>query len=377
MANLFDYLIWRGDLTLSQSPFNDVDSLILSTLSYVFFENIVPENMVETISVKEASAAFLSRPREEWKIRDADDERLLTELPGSRRFSEIQLCGYVNKLDFASEKQFSAVTMLLEDDTVFVAYRGTDHSLVGWKEDFNMSFMDEVPSQQEAAEYLKKVALRFPRKKLRVGGHSKGGNLAVYAAAMMPQSIQMDILSVYNHDGPGFRDGMLQKAGYQMILPKVETFVPQSSVIGMLLEHEEEYTVVESTESGFMQHDPYSWSVLGADFVQLEKLTDHSRFLDQTVKLWLDGLDEKQRECFVDTIYEVVTTAPVDAFGEAIVSPKVIFSALQALNDEEEETKRFMGDSVKLLLQAAKRTAAEYANLPGIGKWERRNENEK
>ncbi|MBR3993511.1 MAG: DUF2974 domain-containing protein, partial [Anaerotignum sp.] len=236
---------------------------------------------------------------------------------------------------------------------------------------------DEVPSQKEAAEYLKKVALQFPRKKLRVGGHSKGGNLAVYAAAMMPQSIQMDILSVYNHDGPGFRDGMLQKAGYQMILPKVETFVPQSSVIGMLLEHEEAYTVVESTESGFMQHDPYSWSVLGADFVQLEKLTDHSRFLDQTVKLWLDGLDEKQRECFVDTIYEVVTTAPVDAFGEAIVSPKVIFSALQALNDEEEETKRFMGDSVKLLLQAAKRTAAEYANLPGIGKWERRNENEK
>ena len=377
MANLFDYLIWRGDLTLAQSPFNDVDSLILSTFSYIFFDGIVPESMTESVSAKEACEIFFDRPRAEWKARDAEDERLLMELPKCRRFSEMQLCGYVNQLDFAAEKQFSAMTMLLEDDTVFVAYRGTDHSLVGWKEDFNMSFMDTIPAQQEALEYLKKVSAQFPKKKLRTGGHSKGGNLAVYAAAMVPHAIQMSILSVYNHDGPGFRENMLQRAGYQMILPRVATFVPQSSVIGMLLEHEEEFTVIQSTESGFMQHDPYSWEVLGADFVRLESLTDHSRFLDKTVKLWLDGLEEKQRECFVDTIYEAVTTAPVDAFGEVAVSPKVVFNALQALTEEDEETKKLMGDSVKLLLQAAKQTAAEYAKVPVLGKWERRNENEK
>ena len=143
MANLFDYLIWRGDLTLSQSPFNDVDSLILSTFSYVFFDGIVPESTIETISLAEACATFFSRPKEIRKVRDAEeDERLLEALSGSRRFSQIQLCGYVNKLDIAAEKQFSAMTMLLEDGTVFVAYRGTDHSLVGWKEDFNMSFLD-------------------------------------------------------------------------------------------------------------------------------------------------------------------------------------------------------------------------------------------
>ena len=194
---------------------------------------------------------------------------------------------------------------------------------------------------------------------------------------MVPHAIQLGILSVYNHDGPGFRESMLQRAGYQAILPKVETFVPQSSVIGMLLEHEEAYTVVQSAENGILQHDPYSWEVLGADFVRLENLTDHSRFLDRTVKRWLNGLDEKQRECFVDTIYEVVAMAPVDAFGEAIVSPKVVLNALQAFSEEEEETKKFMGDSVKLLLQAARKTAAEYASLPRLGRWERRNENEK
>ena len=377
MANLFDYLSWRGDLTLSQSPFNDVDSLILSTLSYVFFENIVPENMAETISVKEACEAFLSRPREIWKLRDGNDGRLLEELQKHRRFSEICLCGYVNKLDFAAEKQFSALTMLLEDETVFVAYRGTDHSLVGWKEDFNMSFMDEVPAQQEALEYLQTVSAQFPKKKLRIGGHSKGGNLAVYAAAMVPHGVQMSILSVYNHDGPGFRENMLQRAGYQLILPRVATFVPQSSVIGMLMEHEEEFTVVQSTQTGILQHDPYSWEVLGADFVRLENLTEHSLFLDKTVKLWLNGLNEKQRECFIDTIYEAVTMVPVDAFGEALVSPKVVFNALQALSDEDEVTKKLMGDSVKLLLQAGKQAASEYAKLPKLGKWERRNENEK
>lgn len=376
MANLFDYLTWRGDLTLAQSPFGDVDALILSTLSYIFFDDIVPESMTETISVKEACEAFLSRPRENWKIRDAEDERLLRELPQSPRFAGMRLCGYVNKLDFAAQKQFSALTVLLGDETVFVAYRGTDHSLVGWKEDFNMSFMDAVPAQLEAESYLRQAAARFSLR-LRLGGHSKGGNLAVYAAAMCPKEIQARILSVYNHDGPGFREKMLRREGYRAILPRVHTFLPQSSVIGMLLEHEEAYMVVQSGESGFMQHDPYSWEVLGPGFVRLESLTEQSRFLDKTVKLWLDGLNEEQRECFVDTVYAVVTMAPVDAFGEAAVSPKVVLDALTAMKEEDEETRKFMLDSVKLLLQAAKTTLAEYASLPRMGKWERGNQNEK
>ena len=373
MANMFDYLTWRGDLTLSQSPFQDVDSLILSTLAYVFFDGILSESLEETVTIAQAAELYFARPQEVWKSRVEEDWELLKHLAESERFSKMELCGYVNKLDFAAEKQFSALTILTGDGMAFVAYRGTDSSSVGWKEDFNMSFMDMVPSQQEAGIYLCRAAEHF-KGKLRVGGHSKGGNLAVFAAAMCPEKVQERIVAVYNHDGPGFREGMLQREGYRAILPRVQTFVPQSSVIGMLLEHEEEYVIIRSSQKGIMQHDPYSWEILGKDFVRLEALTEKSRLLDRTVKAWLNDLPEEQREKFVDTVYEGISILPVDAFGEIQISPKIALQALRTWGDEEEETKKIIGDSLKLLLQAAIETAREYTTLPKLGNWERRNE---
>jgi len=376
VANLLDYLNWRGDLTLSQSPFNDVDSLVLSTLSYVFFDGILSENMAQAITIRELIEAYFSRPQAEWRMRIGEDEALLRAMQTSNRFSETRVCGYVNKLDAQTEKQFSAMTFLLEDDTVFAAFRGTDYSLVGWKENFNMCFMDDVPAQRDAAAYLSLVAATFPCL-LRVGGHSKGGNLAVYGAAMCSQEVQERILCVYNHDGPGFRDAVLQREGYQRVLPKVRTFLPQSSVIGLLLEQQGENIVIQSNETGIMQHEPYSWEVLGPNFVQLDGLTEKSCFLDSTMTLWLEGISEDKREQFVEAVYKAMTIAQKDAAEDVLVSPKIVFGALQALKDEDEATKKMMGDSMKLLLQAAKQTAVEYAGLPGQGIWERRNENEK
>ncbi|MGN0136192.1 Mbeg1-like protein [Anaerotignum sp.] len=373
MTNMFDYLTWRGDLTLSQSPFQDVDSLILSTLAYVFFDGIVGESTEETVTIAQAAELYFARPRETWRSRVEEDWKLLGRLAESQRFAKMELCGYVNKLDFTMEKQFSALTILTGDGMAFVAYRGTDSSSVGWKEDFNMSFMDTVPAQQEAGIYLCQVAEHFGGK-LRVGGHSKGGNLAVFAAAMCPAEVQARIVAVYNHDGPGFREGMLRRKGYRAILPSVQTFVPQSSVIGMLLEHEEEYIVIRSSQKGIMQHDPYSWEIIGKDFVRLEALTEESRLLDKTVKAWLNDLSEEQRQKFVDAVYEGISILPVDEFGEIQLSPKIALQALRTWGDEEEETKKIIGDSLKLLLQAAMETAREYTTLPKLGTWERRNE---
>lgn len=239
-----------------------------------------------------------------------------------------------------------------------------------------MSFMDMVPAQRDAGIYLCQVAEQFSEK-LRVGGHSKGGNLAVFASAMCPKDVQERIVAVYNHDGPGFREGMLRREGYRTILPRVQTFVPQSSVIGMLLEHEEGYTVVQSSQKGIMQHDPYSWEIIGKDFVRLEELSEESRLLDKTVKAWLNDLTEEQREKFVDTVYEGISILPTDAFGEIQISPKGALQALRVWSDENEEAKKVIGDSLKLLLQAARKTAEEYTTLSRLGNWERRNENEK
>lgn len=371
MANMFDYLTWRGDLTLSQSPFNDVDSLILSTMSYIFFDGVVAESMEERITIGEMADRFLARPQTEWKLRIAEDERLLRVLKESDRFINMELCGYVNKLDFQTEKQFAALTILLGDGTVFVVYRGTDYSLVGWKENFNMCFMDDVPAQQDAAAYLTRAAETFPDMGLRVSGHSKGGNLAVYAAAMCPGEVQERIRVVYNHDGPGFRETVLGREGYQNILPRMKTFLPQFSVVGLLLEQKGEGIVIRSSESGILQHEPYSWEMLGADFVKQNSLMEKSYFLDNTVTRWMNGLTEQQRELFIDAIYEAVAATPVDDFGEANISPKMIISTLQALHAEDEGTK-IISSGFKMLLDAARKTADEFVNRPRTDEGEKR-----
>ena len=376
MANMFDYLTWRGDLSLSQSPFLDVDSLILSTMSYIFFDGIVSESLEERITIREMVERFLSRPQTEWKLRVPEDEKLLRALKESERFSNMELCGYVNKLDFQTEKQFAALTVLLGDGTVFVVYRGTDYSLVGWKENFNMCFMDDVPAQLDAVAYLVKAAEAFPTLSLRVSGHSKGGNLAVYGASMCPHQVQERIIAVYNHDGPGFRETVLEREGYQRILPRMKTFLPQFSVVGMLLEQKGESIVIRSNEYGIMQHEPYSWEVLGADFIKQTDLTEKSYFLDQTVSLWMNGLTEEQRELFIDTIYEAVAAAPVDAFGEAALTPRMVISTLQMIRAEDEGTK-IISSGIRMLVDAARKTADEFAGRSRTDEGERRNQNEK
>ncbi|MBR6541709.1 MAG: DUF2974 domain-containing protein [Anaerotignum sp.] len=376
MANMFDYLTWRGDLSLTQSPFQDVDSLILSTMSYIFFDGVVAESMEERITIGEMVDKFLARPQTEWKLRVQEDERLLRALKESDRFIGMEMCGYVNKLDFQTEKQFAALTILLGDGTAFVVYRGTDYSLVGWKENFNMCFMDDVPAQQDAAAYLTHVATAFPELELRVSGHSKGGNLAVYAAAMCPREVQERIRVVYNHDGPGFRETVLGREGYQNILPRMKTFLPQFSVVGLLLEQQGEGIVVRSNESGIMQHEPYSWEMIGSDFVKQKGLTEKSYFLDSTMSRWMEGLTEKQRELFINSIYEAVATAPIDDFGEAAISPKMIIQTLQALHAEDEGSK-IISSGLRMLVDAARKTADEFAGRTRMDEGERRNQNEK
>lgn len=310
MANILDYIKWRGDLDIKKDPFNAVDGLILSVLSYIPFEEIVPDqpekNNKKGISIAEAAEVFSKKNIEEKKIRSEKDIELFEALAKAPRFANLHLSFYINKTDLEEEKQFSAITILLPDATTFIAYRGTDLTLVGWKEDFNMSFRCPVPSQTEAVTYLEHVASQV-RGKLRLGGHSKGGNLASYAAVFCTNKIQKRILEVYNNDGPGFDLRIIQKEAYKRIQERLHSFVPESSIIGMLLEHNEEYTIVHSSVSGgLMQHDPFSWSVEGCDFVRKKAVTNSSVFINKTIKDWVATTTPEQREQFIDALWEII-----------------------------------------------------------------------
>lgn len=363
MANLLDYLRWRGDLPLRASPFNPVDNLILSVLAYVPFDGVVPSSVTKKgPTIAEAATTLLETGAAGPAFRDENDLLLLSALAASVRFGNMRLCAYESVLDPEREKQFAAVTAMTGDGHAFVAYRGTDHTLVGWKEDFNMSFMSPVPAQEAAVAYLEHVASGLglgPR--LRLGGHSKGGNLAVYAASFCRARTQRRVRAVYNNDGPGFDATVIAREGYRTIQERIRSFVPQSSIIGMLLEHHERYTVVQSTESGLMQHDPYSWSVLGTDFITVKQVTDESLFVDRALKEWVGAMAPAQRELFIDAVFDVLSATDAKTFselgGDWLKSSIAVAKSLRGL---DEATRKVMFDALKLLFKAIRE------NLPAI-----------
>ena len=359
MSDMFDYLEWRGDLTFQQVPLNMVDNLLFSCMAYVVLHDIVGGlQNGDTKTIAEAAMEFAALSDEAKNLRDRNDERIFMAMAETARFGDLELQYYVQQTDIDTEKQFAAITVALDDGSHFVAYRGTDYSVVGWKEDFNMTFVSGVPAQLEAVRYLNDVAERTTGA-LYVGGHSKGGNLAIYAAAFCDQAVQERIVAIYNNDGPGFLEDVIASNGYQAICDRIQTYVPQTSFFGLALEHEEVYTVIESTEHFLMQHDPYSWSVKGAEFVYLEEVTPSGKFLDQTVRSWMAELSAEQREQFVDAVYELLAHKDMHTLQDTakywLANAGELIHNLRSVDDE---TSEMMQRTLKLLGQNILRTAA-------------------
>lgn len=341
MANMLDYIDWRGDIEFSQVPLNEVDNLILSAICYVDFENIVSPSFNKPILLSTAVKTYLRRHRGEKAYLGAivppQIIALMARAAKSKRFSHVRVCGYINHVCDDKQMQFSAMTYLLDENHLFVAYRGTDDTIIGWKENFNMSFMHPVPSQIEAAAYLKDVASER-KEKIYVGGHSKGGNLAVYAFSKSSPEIKARVIEAYNNDGPGFNKEFIESEEYLSSRDKIHTIIPQSSVVGMLLEHEEDYEVIKSSHSGIWQHDSISWEVMGGSFIHLDSITDESKFIDRTLKQYLDEMDSEARETFVDNLFEALESTNAKTLTDLNSDKKKIIKAWNGLDAESRNT---------------------------------------
>lgn len=353
MADLFDYLHWRGDLTFSQVPPGPVDALIFSALSYLTFGGSVAERPDIPISLREASEEFFRDMGQEERCRVKADLSLLMAASETVRFGSTMLLQYRDILIPQEDTQFAAVTFLLDNNSAFIAFRGTDYSLTGWKEDFNMSFQESVPAQRLAVEYIREVSTRYPIP-LYLGGHSKGGNLAVFAAVKSASVIRERIQWVYNHDGPGFTDFVMEDPAYLEMVPRITTIIPQSSVIGMLLEHREPYTVIKSKQVGLLQHDFYFWLLDGPGFIPMEEVTENSKFLDLTIKEWLSGMTTEERNEIVDTVFDLLSVGNVSSVFD-IIHPKNIRNYLKTLTGDG-KIRRILSDEFLSLIEAARRT---------------------
>lgn len=315
MANVFDYFDWRGDLLQENDSFNDVDALILSRMSYVTFDKIVPKGFNNKITVYNAADLFFETEGIQEKALWEGDVSLLKYAANNARFMDMKLCGYINTVQPEKQMQFSALIIEITPTLHYISFRGTDNTITGWQEDFNMYYMFPLPSQQMAVEYFEKAAKEFSGNFI-LGGHSKGGNLAVYAAAFCSQPLQNRITAVYNHDGPGFDSNAIEKSGFKNVKDKIHTFVPQSSIFGMMFEHQESYSIIKSSQKGFLQHDIYSWEVKRNHLVHLNTMTDTSRFFDHTITDFVAEMSVEQRKEFITSLFSLLENTNISTFDE-------------------------------------------------------------
>ena len=353
MSNLFDYLIWRGDLSFGNASLSPVDALIFSMLTYMDFEGIVPrEAGAEPVRLSDAARAYFARPAVSAKKIDANHERLLHELARSGRFGSLRMLGAKKVLDRADGIQFGAISFLLPGQNVFVAFEGTDDTLVGWKEDFRMSYECPVPAQLMAAEYLREIAEAHPLRRLFVGGHSKGGNLAMFAAVNAGEHVRYRVRAVYNNDGPGFCDGTLASASYLDLRDRIYTYLPESSIVAVLLEHDTNYKIVKSSNKGLFQHDGYSWEVQGSDFVYTTERTAFGKKTEAVVDHFVSVTSPERRRRFSEALFGILEASEQDTvsgiLGGKRQSLRNMMSAYADLPDEMRtlltETLAVLGD---------------------------------
>lgn len=365
---MIDYLKWRGDVSIACDPFNGIDALILTNCGYIHFDEMLEKS--KTICQLGKEYQQLPQQIREGKCRVKEDQELLLTMMNGCRFANLLVTDYRSQYDVESEMQFSAMCVHTPDDFINIIFRGTDGSILGWKEDFNMFSQDEIPAQKSAVQYLNEIANQYLDKKIRVAGHSKGGNLAIYSVVKNDVKIRNRVQRIFNFDGPGFSEGFLELTAYQEIRNRIQMVVPQSSFFGMIFNHDIKMEIVKSTQLGVMQHDAYSWEIEGSAFVHVKELSTTSKLLENTLNHILENLTIDERKQLVDIVYKALVEtkeeSSVNSIGSWFSSIKSLVKEAQVL---DETNTSFLNEAVSVFVDAAKNSLTETI-LP----WRKNNE---
>lgn len=342
MSTIFDYLKEVTYDSIYDRPFKELDVLALTELTYLPFGHIVPQGDTTGIPVRLSDAMELIDQTTDFIVSN-QHLQLVDELATSKRFKNIKLLNYVDEYDPDVQKQFAAMTYRLTLDVYLVVFRGTDDTLIGWKEDFHMTYMDHVPAQKRAASYLQHVMKEFPKGRFLVAGHSKGGNLATYACSYLPDSLFERVDAIYSYDAPGLNKAIIETEGYQRTSPYIRRFVPQGSIVGMMLEVPEPTTIVKSRAfGGFAQHDAFTWEIKDYSFVTVSETSPDSQQTDLTLKQWVRETSAEERKKFFDTFFGIFLDAGITSINDLtdlkqLAKAKEILQNAQDLDSTERE----------------------------------------
>ena len=346
MKNMLDYIKEFGHVSFEERAFSEIDALVLTELEYLPLEKVVPsdENGENFVTVKEIAEYMQEHKQELFD----ENPMMITEerhevsqvIADAPRFQSLKFFGVVSEWDKDTTKQFAAVTVEVEPSVRLVVFRGTDETLIGWKEDFLMTYSPLVAAQTDAKEYLAKQASLFDGD-LMVSGHSKGGNLAIYAAATQEEDVQLRIVDIFCFDSPGLYRSVLETKGYQNIVPLAMRYIPQDSLVGLMLESEVPYVIVKSNATGAMQHSAMTWEIEDGQFIKMEKLTKNSQLNDQTFKKWTESVSDEELELFWNVFFELLFSVGIDTvndlYGEFMHYVQEFLKAAGNMDEEKRE----------------------------------------
>ena len=393
MDDIFDYLKWRGDLDFGAVPVSGADHMIFCCLSYIPFDGILDsaadgQYMKLGRAAGEVLARAGARDRtgqkdkaglkdrtgqkdkagledetgqdnmpEPVKFHLESDKKLLRYIAESHRYRDIRAGHFVDIFSVDLQEQFCGVTFILPNGDIVVSFRGTDGTIIGWKEDFNMGFLDCLPSQSDAVIYLTDTASALSGD-IYVCGHSKGGNLAMYSSAFSAPEVRERIREIRNLDGPGFKSRITDSEGYKSVVERMRTFIPQGSIVGMILEHPERTTVVRSRARGTGQHDIYSWEISRDGFAEADSLSNQSILANKALNEWVEKMSDEKRMKLTDGIYSLIENSEIKTLEE-LFEARNLFAIMRKYGRLDDETKELVSETGRIFMDAVRRGRKE------------------
>ena len=358
MADLFDYLLWRGDLDFVQSPFNKIDALLLAQISYSKVDGLLSDsfNHAKTLSQLSKDIKSASDYKERLNVGVLINNRvteLLDKCSKTNRFKDMKVCGYRSIFNQEDAEQFSGFCFLYGKkwEQKAVVLKGTDDTLVGWHEDFDLSWKEEIPSQRDSLKYFADVCHHFKSGKITLIGHSKGGNLVVNTAAKCGEKLQRRIADVYNFDGPGFSAAFFESDDFMRVETKIHSYFPSFSLVGVVFSHQKNFTIVQSSASAAWQHDMLTWNILGIDFETAKDFTKESKAFCRNLNAWLEKLSVEQKRNFVDAMFSMADATGASSLTQLKNDNKIAVSGkiLSVVTSMDKETRSEVFKIISLL----------------------------
>jgi len=355
LGTIIDYVKEYGAYRFDERKLSTEDILIFAQLSYLNFDEMIPTIAERRSGVSLRQINDRMDPRKVFsnKIYEEQNRRLWQAMVESTRFSGMQCNYYRSRLDEEKRLQFAAMTFFPDGQTPVITFRGTDETLVGWQEDFYMAFAKPIAAQKESAVYLQQVSCLL-EEPFVVCGHSKGGNLAIYASLLSEESVQNRIRTIYSFDGPGFRPEILSGSSYENIQDKVRRVLPSSSLVGMLLLNYEAYEVIKSSAFGVFQHNCYTWQLENGELIRLSDIESKQKQMNDVLNRFIFSLSESEMKLFVDTFFEVLAktgAATVSEFAKDWRQNLKI--CLKEIRQLEPETGKRIRQILKILFEIA------------------------